>query len=161
MGDIVVADRSARFGDPHVWNIGVTAGDGNAALLPLLIGVQQAKYYLLTGEFIPADEAHRLGLVTRLVDDSDLDSEVARIADRIASGPPLAIRSTKAAVQRYVDLIVRTVIPFSLAAEGLVSHSDDSAEARSAWAQRRMPVFTGLDARARGGAALPPGEIGR
>jgi 1,4-dihydroxy-2-naphthoyl-CoA synthase len=67
------------------------------------------------------------------------------MADRLASLPPLAVRSTKAAVQRYVSLIVQTVLPFSLAAEGFVMDTDDAKEARKAFAEKRPPTFTGMD----------------
>ena len=149
LADIVIAGTSAQFGDPHIWNAGITAGDGNSALWPLLVGPQRAKYYLLTGEFVPAEEAHRIGLVHRVVADEDVMTETLRIAVRLAAGPPLSIRSTKASIQRYVNLIVEAVQPFSVAVEGFVFNTDDHIEALAAWREKRPPEFTGLDALAR------------
>lgn len=117
LGDVVIAGQSARFGDTHVPNQAVTAGDGGAALWPLLMGPQAAKYYLLTGEYVPADEAYRLGMVFRVVEDEALLEEAIAVANRIAAGAPMAVRSTKAAINRYMSLVVNEVLPFSLAAE--------------------------------------------
>src|SRR3970282_2398626 len=60
--DMVVASSNARFGDPHV-KMGITAGDGGAVIWPLLIGVNRAKQWLMTGDIMSADEAYALGLV--------------------------------------------------------------------------------------------------
>lgn len=149
LADIVIGGQSAKFGDPHVWNVALTAGDGNSALWPLLVGPQAAKYYLLTGEFVSAEEAFRIGLIHRVVEDDEVMNEALRIADRLAAGPPLAIRSTKASIQRYVNLIVDAVQPFSVAVEGFVFNSDDVEEAMAAWREKRPPNFTGMDALAR------------
>jgi enoyl-CoA hydratase len=147
--DVVIAGESAKFGDPHVSKVGVTAGDGNAALWPLLIGPHRAKYFLMTGEHVPAHAAYEYGLVHQVVPDDKVLETAIEIADRLAALPPLAVRSTKAAIQRYVSLIVQTVLPFSLAAEGFVLDTDDAQEARTAWAEKRPPNFTGLDDMAR------------
>ncbi|MFN0145181.1 MAG: enoyl-CoA hydratase-related protein, partial [Dehalococcoidia bacterium] len=68
MCDVVIASRNARIGDPHV-KMGITAGDGGAVIWPLLVGVNRAKYMLMTGDLIPADEAMAMGLVNRVVDE--------------------------------------------------------------------------------------------
>lgn len=147
--DVVIASESAKFGDPHVWNLAVTAGDGCAVLWPMLVGPQRAKYYLLTGEYLPAAEAVQFGLAHRVVGEELLMDEVLRIARRLADGPPLAIRSTKAIIQRYVSLFVNEILPCSLATEGFVVDTDDAREAMTAWSERRPPEFTGTDARYR------------
>ena len=61
--DFVIAADTARIGDPHV-RMGLVAGDGGALIWPLLVGPMLAKYYLLTGDLVPAPEAARLGLIT-------------------------------------------------------------------------------------------------
>ncbi len=141
LGDVVMAGRSARFGDTHV-NIGATAGDGGAVVWPLLMGMR-AKYYLLTGEHVPADEAYRLGLVHRVVEDDELLAESLAIAARLAAGPPLAVRSTKASINRFMIQVANEVLPFSLAVETVTLQSEDAAEAQRAFLEKRPAQFTG------------------
>lgn len=143
LGDVVIAGESARFGDTHVPNQGVTAGDGGAALWPMLMGPQASKYYLLTGEHVPAEEAYRLGLVFKVVEDEALLDEAIALAGRIASGPPMAVRSTKASINRYMSLIVNEVLPFSLAAEMVCYKSEDHKESVAAFIEKRPAKYTG------------------
>ena len=67
--DVVVAGRETTFADTHV-NLGIGAGDGGQVIWPLLIGVNRAKYFLMTGERLGAQEALDLGLVNFVVDES-------------------------------------------------------------------------------------------
>lgn len=60
--------KSAKIGDTHI-SVGLVAGDGGAIIWPLLVGIHRAKYYLMTGELISAEEAYRMGLVNMVVDD--------------------------------------------------------------------------------------------
>ena len=143
LGDVVIAGQSARFGDTHVPNLGVTAGDGGAVLWPLLMGPQAAKYYLMTGEHIPAEVAYRLGLVFKVVEDDALLDEAVAMASRFAAGPPMAVRSTKMAVNRYLSLVANEVLPFSLAAESICFRTEDSAEAVRAFMEKRPAQYTG------------------
>jgi enoyl-CoA hydratase len=143
LGDVVLAGQSARFGDTHVPNQGVTAGDGGAALWPMLMGPQASKYYLLTGEHIDAAEAYRLGLVFRVYEDDVLLDEAISLAGRIASGPPVAVRSTKASINRYMSLIVNEVLPFSLAAEFWCYGSEDHKESVAAFMEKRPAKYSG------------------
>jgi len=141
LGDAIMAGRSARFGDTHV-NIGYTAGDGGAVVWPLLMGMR-AKYYLLTGEHVPADEAYRLGLVHRVVEDNELLAESLAIASRLAAGPPVAVRSTKASINRSMLQVAHEVLPYSLAAETVSMGTEDAAEAQRAFLEKRPLYFAG------------------
>src|SRR5262249_35697118 len=94
LADVVVAGRSAVCGAPHVRR-GLGAGDGAQVIWPLLVGVTRAKYYLMTGDTIDAEEAERLGLVNFLVDDADALPRAREIADRLARGPIHAIMASK------------------------------------------------------------------
>ncbi|MGE3413695.1 MAG: enoyl-CoA hydratase/isomerase family protein [Dehalococcoidia bacterium] len=143
LGDVVLASPTARFGDTHVSNQGVTAGDGGALLWPLLAGLQQARYYLLTGELVPAEEAYRLGLVFRVVDDEALLDEAVAMARRLSAGAPMAVRSTKTAINRYVSLIANEILPYSIAAEVACFKSEDHLEAMAAFSERRAGRYLG------------------
>jgi 1,4-dihydroxy-2-naphthoyl-CoA synthase len=84
--DVVIAARSATFGDTHV-AMGLTAGDGGQLMWPLLIGPARAKYYMMTGERFDAEEAERMGLVNFVVDDDKLMERAIELATKLAAGP--------------------------------------------------------------------------
>jgi enoyl-CoA hydratase len=142
LSDVVVAVDTARIGDPHV-RMGLVAGDGGALIWPLLVGPMIAKYYLLTGDLMPAEQAQAHGLITRSVAADRLDGEVGAIVDKLARGAPLAIRWTKRAINAQLQSPGKLQFDLSLAYEGLTILSADHAEAKAAFAAKRKPVFTG------------------
>lgn len=115
-GDTVFAADNAKLSDPHV-SIGVTAGDGGSAIWPLLVGPARAKRYLMTGDVLSAAEAERIGLVTDVVPADELVARAQAFAQRLAAGSQIAIRSTKASVNKILRDTVNLVLDFSLAAE--------------------------------------------
>lgn len=141
--DIVYAADTARFSDPHV-QIGLVAGDGGAALWPLLIGPSRAKEYLLTGEPLPASEAARIGLISRAVPADQLKDTVMALATKLAQSPPLAVRWTKSAVNQGLKAVALQVLASSAATEGMTFRSEDCREAITAMKEKRKPVFRGL-----------------
>jgi enoyl-CoA hydratase len=99
MCDVVVAATDAVLGLPEI-----TFGSAPVAnVLPWLVGARKAKELMLTGDRIDGIEAHRLGLVNRVVPAAELDAEVERIAHRIAAFDPVAVRLTKQMVNRTLD----------------------------------------------------------
>lgn len=140
--DIVVAADTARLGDPHV-RMGLVAGDGGALIWPMHAGMMAAKYYLLTGDLLPAEEAKSLGLITFVTPPEELDAKVDSIAAKLANGAPLAIRWTKRAVNAAIASALPAVFEQGLALEGLSMVSQDHAEARAAFLAKRKPVFRG------------------
>jgi enoyl-CoA hydratase/carnithine racemase len=81
--DITIAARGAKFGAPEIRH---ASGPG-AAVLPWLTGMKAAKYVLLTGDFVDAEEAQRMGIVARIVPDDELDNEAVAIAERLGHIP--------------------------------------------------------------------------
>lgn len=140
--DVVIAVDSARIGDPHV-RMGLVAGDGGALIWPMLVGPMAAKYYLLTGDLIAAPDAQTLGLITRSVSADNLDAEVAKLADKLAAGAPLAIRWTKRAINSQLQALGKLQFDLSLAYEGITVLSEDHAEAKAAFLAKRKPSFKG------------------
>lgn len=140
--DIVIAARHARIGDTHV-KMGITAGDGGAVIWPLLVGVNRAKQFLMTGDLLSAEEAHALGLVNAVVDEGQALPEAMAFARRLAAGPPYAIQSTKVAVNKYIKAVSNLVLPLSLALEEVSMTKQDHAEAVKAFQEKREPRFTG------------------
>lgn len=101
LSDFIYMETSALLADGHV-RASIAAGDGGTIAWPLAMGVVKAKQYLLTGDFISATDAERLGLVTAIVaDGGSLDAGLA-IAERLANGPQDAIRGTKRAIQSHL-----------------------------------------------------------
>ena len=142
LGDVVFAARSAIFGDTHV-GMGIGAGDGGQVLWPLLIGPARAKYYLMTGERLSADEAERLGLVKLVVDDVELMDRALALADRLASGPTQAISASKVPVNKFLKFVSNLVMPLSLAMEHHTLTTQDHVEAVAAFREKREPTFRG------------------
>jgi enoyl-CoA hydratase len=100
--DIRICAVRATFALPEV-SLGVIPGAGGTQRLPRIVGVGQALSLILTGERIGADEAHRIGLVSRVVPDDELQSEAQALASRIAGHGSLALECAKAAVYRGLD----------------------------------------------------------
>jgi enoyl-CoA hydratase len=114
--DIVLMAESAYIGDPHV-GVGLTAADGGAPTWPLLMGMLRAKEYLLTSERIPAEQAVALGLANRVVPDAELLDQAMRLAGKLAAQPPLAVQSTKRALNMHVKRAIAGVLEYALAEE--------------------------------------------
>ena len=142
LGDVVFAARSAVFADTHV-RMGIAAGDGGQLIWPLLMGVNRAKYYLMTGDPISAEEAERLGLVNFVVDDDALMERTLELADRLAAGPALAISASKVAVNQYMKMVSNVVLPLSLKLEEGTMATEDFREAVMAFMEKREPKYKG------------------
>lgn len=140
--DVVIAAENARFGDPHV-KMAITAGDGGAVIWPLLIGVNRAKYWLMTGDLMSAGEAMDLGLVARVVPEGQALAEAEALARRLAAGAPYAVQSTKVSVNKLIKSVSNLVLPLSLALEEISMSKDDHREAVKAFQEKREPKFTG------------------
>jgi enoyl-CoA hydratase len=138
--DVVVAGRSAVFADTHV-KMGIGAGDGGQVIWPLLIGVNKAKYYLMSGERIGAEEAERIGLASFVVDDDQLLDRATAIAANLANGPAQAISASKMAVNAWMRSISSFVMPLSLQMEDACFGSKDQKEAVAAFNEKREPNF--------------------
>lgn len=135
-GDIVYMARSAVIADTHVL-AGIAAGDGGAAIWPWIIGMPRAKEYLLTGKRITADTAKEIGLVNHIVDDASLLSVATEMATSLACGPRLAIRATKASLNKILRDTVNLNLDTSLALEKECFHSDEHRERITAFLEKR------------------------
>jgi len=100
--DISIASDKAVFNDGHT-RLGVAAGDHACLLWPLLMGMAKTKYYLLTGRFIPAPEAERVGLISLCVPHDQLMAKAFEIASELANAPQFAVRFTKGALQQWLN----------------------------------------------------------
>ena len=140
--DVVVASRSAVFADTHV-KMGIGAGDGGQVIWPLLMGVNRAKYFLMTGDRLNAEEAERIGLVNFVVEDAELVPTALQIAHRLATGPLQAIVASKVPINQWMKAQAAQILPLSLAMEEASMHSADAEEAQRAFVEKREPTYTG------------------
>jgi enoyl-CoA hydratase len=122
--DIVYIAESAFMADPHV-SIGLVAGDGGAVTWPLLMSILKAKYYLLTGDRIPAAQCVELGLANFMVPDDQLMNSAVELAHRLAKQPQQAIEETKRAINLHVQAAINLVAPFAFSAESESFSTDD------------------------------------
>jgi enoyl-CoA hydratase len=140
--DVVFLADTATIADPHV-RVGIAAGDGGAAIWPLLLGPARAKQYLLTGDPVDAATAERIGLVNSTVPAAELLATARAFADRLAAGAPLALRYTKLAVNQWVKSAAAAAFDVSTALEIVTFQSEDHAEALAALRDERPPRFRG------------------
>jgi len=140
MADIPVAGRAARIIDGHT-NIGVTAGDHAAVIWPLLVGMAKAKYYLMTNEPLTGEEAERIGLVAKVVDDEELEHFTMELAKQLAAGPAEALSWTKHTLNHWLRMAY-PIFDASVAYEFLGFHAPDAAEGMAAVKEKRPPNFS-------------------
>lgn len=114
--DIVLISQTAHLADPHV-AVGLVAGDGGAALWPLLTPILRSREYLYTGDRIDAATAVELGLASRAVAPEELLPQAHRLAERLAAQPPEALQGTKRVVNMYLSQVLGGPLQAGFAAE--------------------------------------------
>lgn len=140
--DVVLAADDAVFADNHV-AVGLVAGDGGTVMWPLLMPINSAKYYLLTGDRLDGRTAERLGLVQQVLPADELLPAARALAHRLAAGAALAIKGTKRAINKIVQERVNLMLEGAIQTEGLTFLSHDHQEAARAFVEKRPPVFRG------------------
>ncbi len=140
--DLIVAAESARFGQPEI-NIGVIPGAGGTQRLTRAVGKSVAMEMILTGEPIDAREAHRLGLVARVVPNELLVEDALALAAKIATKSPLALRLAKEAVNAAYEMSLTDALAHERRLFYLLFASEDQKEGMAAFLEKRDPEFTG------------------
>jgi enoyl-CoA hydratase len=137
-----VASDTAKFGQPEV-KLGLGPGYGGTVRLPRLVGKGRALELLLTGAMIDAAEAHRIGLVNRVVPADRLLAETEELARTIMEQGPLAVRLVLEAVETGLDLTVEDALLLEANHFGLLSSTADMREGTAAFLAKRKPRFEG------------------
>jgi enoyl-CoA hydratase len=137
-----VASENAKFGQPEV-KLGIAPGYGGTVRLPRLIGKARALELLLTGEMIDAMEAHRIGLVNRVVPADRLLGEAEALLRAILGNGPLAVRACLEAVDAGLEMGVDQALLLEANYFGLLSATEDMREGTKAFVEKRKPVFKG------------------
>jgi 2-(1,2-epoxy-1,2-dihydrophenyl)acetyl-CoA isomerase len=140
--DLRLIARGARVSAGYVRR-GLSPDAGVSYLLPRLIGLARASDILLTGRDVDADEALRSGLVAGVHDDVTFADDVARYAERLAAGPPIALALTKRLLASAFDASLEEQLRRELVAIKTCFASEDVAEAIRAFGEKRTPTFTG------------------
>jgi enoyl-CoA hydratase len=137
-----VASETARLGQPEI-NLGIIPGYAGTQRLARLVGRGRALEMLLTGDHITAAEAHRLGLVNRVVPAADLMGEVRKLAATLAAKAPVAVRYIIDAVNKGLDMGFADAQVFEATLFGLVSSTEDMREGTRAFLEKRKAEFKG------------------
>jgi 2-(1,2-epoxy-1,2-dihydrophenyl)acetyl-CoA isomerase len=140
--DLRIAARSAKFGVAF-GKIGYSGDFGGSWLLTQLVGTAKARELYLLGDNFDAAEAERIGLVNRVVDDSELLAETTAMARRIADGPLVAFGYMKRNLHAAETEPLAAVLEMEAVHQARTAQTDDHQEARTAFLEKRRPVFKG------------------
>jgi 2-(1,2-epoxy-1,2-dihydrophenyl)acetyl-CoA isomerase len=140
--DLIVASEDARFSEIFARR-GLSIDGGGSWVLPRVVGLQKAKELALLADIIPATEAVRIGLVSRVVPRAELDATVASLAGRLAAGPPLALSATKRLLGQGLDVSLAQALEAEAQAQAVNFGTRDTAEAMRAFVEKREPTFEG------------------
>ncbi|MHB8419950.1 MAG: enoyl-CoA hydratase family protein [Myxococcales bacterium] len=141
--DVRLAAPTAKIGFLFV-RVGLAGADmGAAFLLPRVVGLGKATELLMTGEVIPAEEALRIGLYSRVVPQEQLAAEAAAFAARLAAGPSFALGCTKELLNEGLASDLASALGNEARAQAICMQTHDFREAYEAFRDKRPPRFQG------------------
>jgi enoyl-CoA hydratase len=135
LSDWVIMEEDAKLADGHI-KAALAAGDGGTLIWPMAVGITRAKRYLMTGDWIDATEAERIGLVTEIVPSGTSLARATEVAERFRAMPPMAVRYTKRAINQLLSATAATTLDYSVALE-MQTFSLGGDDVRSAVAELR------------------------
>jgi len=139
---IRICSEKAQFGAPEV-KLGIIPGDGGTQRLPRLVGQGRAMEMIITGDFIDAEEAYRIGLVNKVFPPEKLKEKAMELVQKIASRPPLAVRYAKEAVNRSQEGDTASGFALESYLHALCCTTEDKKEGVSAFLEKRKGKFKG------------------
>jgi enoyl-CoA hydratase/carnithine racemase len=140
--DLRIAGESAKLGDTSN-KVGLLPDEGGAWLFPRAMGLDRALKMTLLSEIYPAAEAERLGLVTEVVADADLETRTLAVCEALAAKAPLTVRLTKMMLGRAADVSLEDSLASAQMAVMIANPSEDVKEGVRAFFEKRPPVFKG------------------
>ncbi|MGB1388332.1 MAG: enoyl-CoA hydratase [Paracoccaceae bacterium] len=138
--DFIIASDTAKFGQPEI-NLGVMPGMGGSQRLTRFVGKSKAMDMNLTGRFMPAEEAERAGLVSRIVPAKKLMEETMGAAQKIAEKSAISVMATKEAVDRSYEVTLAEGIRFERRLFHSLFATEDQKEGMAAFLEKREPQF--------------------
>ncbi len=141
MCDIILADTTATFGLTEV-TLGVIPGGGGPARMAAAIGKAKAMRYILTREWIKAEEAERIGLITQVVEEGQLMDEALKLATKIANNPRLAVLAGKEAVNQQAEVPLGRALNVARRLFHGLFGTPDQKEGMAAFAEKRNFNYT-------------------
>jgi len=138
--DIRIASENVKLGLPEL-NLGVIPAAGGTQRLSKVIGRGVAMDMILTGEFLLAEEAKQLGLVSKVVAQDELLDTAKKKAASIVKKGPIAVQMAKIAVQKGEDLDMDTGLLIEVLAQAVLHGTEDKKEGTRAFLEKRNPVF--------------------
>ncbi len=140
--DVRVADRTARISQAEI-RIGLIPGGGGTQRLARLVGRGWTSIIAFTGDFVDAEEAHRIGLVDLLVDEGEHVARAVELAERMTRWSPVALRLAKEAIQAAYELPLSQGLEFEKERFLEAFASEDGREGVAAFVEKRKPEFRG------------------
>lgn len=137
-----IAADTARLGQPEI-ALGLIPGYAGTQRLARLVGKGRAMEMILTGAPIAADEALRIGLVSRVVPASELMAEARKVAAQLARSAPIAMRYIINAINKGIEMPFAEACQYEATLFGLVASTDDMREGTAAFLEKRKPDFKG------------------
>ena len=138
--DFVLAARGASFIQAFS-KIGLVPDCGGTWLLPRLVGRARAIGLAMSGDKLPAEEAERIGLIWRAVDDASLMDEAMKLATRLAAMPSRALAETRRAIDTSMTMEFGEALRLEASTQGELGRAHDFAEGVSAFLTKRSPTF--------------------
>lgn len=135
--------RSARTDPEGYIRVGLVPGDGGCYFPPRMVGMAKALELLWTGDFVDAEEALRLRIANHVYPDAGFAASWQEFARRLAEQPPVNVRMIKRAACQSARTDLRTALDLISSHMAVVNSTHDSAEAMSAFRERRAPLFEG------------------
>lgn len=139
--DIIVCDESATFGQVFR-NIGLHPDTGGTYFLPREVGYKKACELIFTGEMIDAEEAAEIGMVNRLVPQAKLGAAVEQLAERIADGPPIAMKLAKESIYENASADLDVALNREALVQSYCLSTDEFEEGVAAFSEGRDPEFS-------------------
>jgi enoyl-CoA hydratase/carnithine racemase len=141
MCDIRIASEKAVFAESFV-KVGLIPGDGGAWLLPRVVGKSMAAEMSFTGRTLDAQEALKVGLVSRVVPHDDLLTQARTLANQIAANPGGALRMAKKLLREGERLDFAPLLEMSASLQALAHKTPQHVEAVNAFVEKRAPDFS-------------------